>query len=121
MGNEKKIYLLSMEKEPQLNNQNIEADSNDKITEMETKVQELISEIAADVFKKARETKGQERLGYVRRLKRFGETVGPEQYSEILRGLMTNEAAIDELERLGLEELLKRTKNKFKRWIPWKK
>ena len=95
----------------------IKESSPKNIDELETQVQELTSEIVADVFRKARESTGKERLYYIRRLKKFGSTVGPEEYTRVLRELMTNEASLDELEKRGREELLQETKGQIKKWI----
>lgn len=89
--------------------------------ELENKINELTAEIVADVFHKARNAKGKERLDCVQRIKKFGETVGREKYNTVLKGLMTNDVAIDELERLGKEELVNEVKTKFKKLIPWNK
>lgn len=88
-----------------------------KLTELETKIQDVTSEIFADVFRGARETRGSERLKYIRRLKTFGSQIGPQNYAELLRNLMTNEATINELERKGRKELAEETKGKIKKFF----
>lgn len=88
-----------------------------KIKALEDQVQEVTLEMAQDVFHKARELKGQERLNYVNRFKKFGKIVGPEKYAKILQALMTNEVAIDELERMGRNEWFQEKKAKVKRWL----